>query len=173
MGRIETDGDLKLAKLSGAVQRLDQLIDEELQQTAQLRLILVEEQGAVKTKDIDGLNSTLTRKLEILEKLEHFDGERKGLLRQAGFDSNKSGFDSMLKTVTSPDVLIDKWHKLEHSMAECRQLHQVNSQILEIGQHQVQQVLGILLGHQEEALNTYDQKGSKNVPLTTHTYVKA
>jgi len=155
------------------VQQISQLMDEELRQTAQLRLILIEEQDAVKTKNIDAMNGTLTRKLEVLEKLEELDIERKSLLQQAGYDSSKSGFESLLQTTASSDALMEKWHKLEQEMAECRELHQVNTQILEIGQRQVQQVLGILLGNQGEEVDTYDQTGSKNASLTTHTYVKA
>jgi len=148
-------------------------MDEELRQTAQLRLILVEEQEAVKTKNIDAMNGTLTRKLEVLEKLEKLDTERKSLLQQAGYESSKSGFESLLQTTASSDVLMEKWHELEQEMAECRELHQINTQILEIGQRQVQQVLGVLLGNQGEEVDTYDQTGSKNASLTTHTYVKA
>lgn len=155
------------------VQQISQLMDEELRQTAQLRLILVEEQEAVKTKNIEAMNGTLTRKLEVLEKLEGLDIERKSLLQQAGYDSSKSGFESLLQATNASDALMKKWHELEQEMAECRQLHQINTQILEIGQRQVQQVLGILLGNQGEGVNTYDQTGSKNAPLTTHTYVKA
>ena len=155
------------------VQQISQLMDEELRQTAQLRLILVEEQDAVKTKNIDAMNGTLTRKLEVLEKLEKLDIERKSLLQQAGYESSKSGFESLLQTTASSDSLMEKWHKLEQEMAECRQLHQINTQILEIGQRQVQQVLGVLLGNQGEEVDTYDQTGSKNASLTTHTYVKA
>ncbi|HEA26184.1 MAG TPA: flagellar protein FlgN [Ectothiorhodospiraceae bacterium] len=155
------------------VQQISQLMDEELRQTAQLRLILVEEQEAVKTKNIDAMNGTLTRKLEVLEKLEKLDTERKSLLQQAGYESSKSGFESLLQTTASSDVLMEKWHELEQEMAECRELHQINTQILEIGQRQVQQVLGVLLGNQGEEVDTYDQTGSKNASLTTHTYVKA
>jgi len=155
------------------VQQISQLMDEELRQTAQLRLILVEEQEAVKTKNIDAMNGTLTRKLEVLEKLEKLDTERKSLLQQAGYESSKSGFESLMQTTASSDVLMEKWHELEQEMAECRELHQINTQILEIGQRQVQQVLGVLLGNQGEEVDTYDQTGSKNASLTTHTYVKA
>lgn len=155
------------------VQQISDLMDEELRQTHQLRLILVEEQDAVKTKDIDAMSGTLTQKLEILEKLEKLDIERKSLLQQAGYDNSKSGFESLLQASASSSSLMDKWHKLEQEMGECRQLHQVNTQILEIGQRQVQQVLGILLGNQTDNSNTYDQSGSKNASLSTHTYVKA
>lgn len=155
------------------VQQISDLMDEELRQTHQLRLILEEEQDAVKTKDIDAMSGTLTQKLEILEKLEKLDIERKSLLQQAGYDNSKSGFESLLQASASSNSLMDKWHKLEQEMSECRQLHQVNTQILEIGQRQVQQVLGILLGNQTDNSNTYDQSGSKNASLSTHTYVKA
>lgn len=155
------------------VQQITDLMDEELRQTHQLRLNLAEEQEAVKTKNIDAMNGTLTKKLEILEKLEALDIERKSLLQQAGFDNSKSGFESLLHTTTSADSLMEKWHELEREIAECRQLHQINTQILEIGQRQVQKILGVLVGNRGGGYDTYDQSGSKSALLTTHTYVKA
>ncbi|MCW8825204.1 MAG: flagellar protein FlgN [Gammaproteobacteria bacterium] len=158
--------------MSVVVQQISDLLDEELRQTHQLRLVLEKEQDAVKTKDIDAMNITLTRKLELLEKLDGLDIERKSLLQQAGYDNSKSGFESLLKSTPSDD-LVKKWQELEHEVAECRELHQVNTQILEIGQRQVQQVLGILLGEQSAESDTYNQSGSKESALTTHTYAKA
>ncbi len=156
-----------------SVQQISDLLDEELLQTDRLRLILAEEQDAVKTKNIDAMSGTLTKKLEVLEKLEQFDVERKSLLQQAGYDNSKSGFESLLQANDSSTELMEKWRKLEQEISECRELHQINTQILEIGQRQVQQVLGILVGNQGSGVDTYDQSGSKSASLTTHTYAKA
>jgi len=147
-------------------------MDDELRQVHQLRSVLEEEQDAVKTKNIDAMNGTLTKKLELLEKLEALDIERKSLLQHAGYENSKSGFESLLQR-SPPNELMSKWNELEQEMGACRELHQINTQILEIGQRQVQQVLGILLGNEGTESDTYDQSGSKNASLTTHTYAKA
>lgn len=156
------------------IQQISNLMDEELREVHQLCQVLEEEQDAVKTKNIDAMNGTLTKKIEYLEKLEALDNQRKNLLQQAGYENNKEGFESLLRTNTPSDTaLMEKWHELEQEMAKCRQLHQVNTQILDIGQRQVQQVLGILLGKPDSEADTYNQSGSKNASLTTHTYAKA
>lgn len=155
------------------VQQISDLMDDELLRVHQLRLVLEEEQVAVKTKKIDAMNGTLTKKLELLEQLEGLDVARKNLLQQAGCENSKSGFESLLKKSASPDKLMTKWLELEREMGECRQLHQINTQILDIGQRQVQQVLGVLLGNDNVESDTYNQSGSKRTSLTTHTYAKA
>ena len=155
------------------IQQISDLMDEELREVHQLRLVLEEEQSAVKTKNIDAMSGTLTKKLEHLEKLEKLDSSRKDLLQQAGHENSKSGFEALLQTFPSNNKLMVKWQELEQELGDCRQLHQINTQILDIGQRQVQQVLGILLGTQDSSSDTYDQSGSKNASLTTHTYAKA
>ena len=48
----------------------------------------------------------------------------------------------------------------------------MNAQLLDMGQRQVQKVLGILIGEDKSQTEVYDQSGSTNKPLSTHTFAK-
>ena len=160
--------------MEGIKQQLTQLMDEELECVTALHKVLMTEQDAVKRKQIEEMNATLTDKVALLERLQILDEQRKGILSTAGYDNTKEGFLKLLAQLQDPG-LEEFWQNLHQQLVSCREQHQINSRLLDIGMRQVRRLLGAMLGDQSETAVTsvYDRQGTATQSLTTHTYVKA
>lgn len=156
--------------------QLHQLMDRELAATHRLRIVLEQEQDAVKRKKIDDMNATLTAKLDLLEELGGLDQERISLLSETAYANTKSGFLQLIASVDHGTDLAQKWGQLEAELKQCHQLHLVNTKLLDIGMRQVRQLLGVILGADHSAAargSVYTKQGMTAQSLTTHTYAKA
>ena len=153
------------------LEQIRELMDAEFECTRRLRVVLNSEQQSIKTRNIKAISNTLAEKLELLERFENLDKQRNSILENAGVQNDRAGFEGFLKK-EGEDALITRWNDLESELTVCRELHQVNAQLLDMGQRQVQKVLGILIGEDKSQTEVYDQSGSTNKPLSTHTFAK-
>ncbi len=147
------------------------LMEREQSALEQLYGVLQREQQAVKLRQIESMREILAHKLDLLERLTELDGERKSLLKQAGYSLDQEGFKAFL--AQSSPSLVQQWQAVEARLQQCHHQHQINTKLLELSHHHVRQLLQLLVGDRSSsAVNIYDKWGATAPRLTTHTSLK-
>lgn len=156
-----------------AAERLQALIQREVDSLAVLLVLLNEEHAALKVKDTDGVVSISERKRGQIELLEACAAEKAALLDEANFPTDKRGMTSYLARFPSPmrESLEQQWRVVEERLLNCQQQNQVNGLLLDATYRNTQKALSLLLGNASQS-NTYNKQGAIQPSFGARTYAK-
>lgn len=141
---------------------LQQLLESDRAQLDSLAELLQAEKTCLEQRDLDSLNSLITRKQSVLAHIERNDHVRRKLLQQAGVPANQTNLTHLKRLLGKGGdneftALLDS---IESRLQQCRELSEVNSVIVHRSRLNTQRALGILRGP-ETLADLYTSHGNK------------
>jgi flagellar biosynthesis/type III secretory pathway chaperone len=129
-----------------AHQRLEVLLDREIDAARSLANTLDVERAALTGPSADAVTEIAARKIELFGLIEQINRQRLELCDalSVSLPSMHSGRTPVLAGV--PDAIADRWHSLLELMARCRVANEVNGYIINARRGQVRQLLQIVRG---------------------------
>lgn len=146
------------------------VLRQEAEEVERLLEALNREHEVLLSRDTDAISAVVAEKEEALGRLNALAGQRKALLKQAGYSDDKAGFSAFLESDSS-GTMTELWHSLEEGLRACQQQNQINGMMLESSRQQTEQMLQLLLGHGHKT-ELYDQRGSSKTSYGKSTSIK-
>jgi len=144
-----------------AHQRLEAVLDREIEVARQLAATLDAERGALTGPAAGTLAQHAVDKIAALKSLETLDGERQALCDAAAIRlplpaREMRAARSLPETGTSSQPLAGRWQSLMEIVAQCRKANDINGYIVNVRQGQVRQLIDIVRGGD---VGTYSPQG--------------
>lgn len=157
--------------LSPVQQQMAQVLQQESEQVAALAAILESEYEVLQERDADRLAEIVTLKEGKLRELGELAEQRTSVLGQAGIGADREGFTQFLDSDPS-GALLQQWAEVEEALQRCQHQNQVNGKLLDIGKHQAEELLSVLLGRESGASKLYDRNGNTSTSFGTNGSIK-
>jgi flagellar biosynthesis protein FlgN len=155
---------------SDQVERMQQLLAQEVESAAKLRMLLKQEQQVL-AEDPAKIESVARSKYELLRQLEALHEQRRRVLADAGFTSDRAGVERYLNACANRS-LKTAWEQLLSVVAECRENNQVNATIVAHSRRAIRDTLALLHGANPAAA-TYDPTGRTSDTGISRSWAKA
>ena len=127
-----------------ARQRLEELLDREIEMARALVSNLDQEKVALTGESSAALDEKLAEKMRLFEGMEKLERQRRELLPNPA----------------APDLastVVARWRSLMSLMASCRTANELNGHIIRVRQHQIRQLIDVVRGRPSPL--TYDPHG--------------
>jgi len=144
-----------------ARERLERLLDREIEVARQLAATLDAERGALTGTAAAAVAHCAEEKIAVLKNLEMLDGERQSLCDAASIrlpppDHAPTQADALQELAQLPHKVGERWQALMEIMAQCRKSNDINGYIVNVRQRQVRQLIDIVRGGE---IGTYGPQG--------------
>jgi len=143
-----------------AHQRLEAVLDREIEVARQLAATLDAERGALTGPSSGALAERAEQKVAVLKSLETLDGELRNLCDAAQIrlpsPARTVRADARDEPMTLPPQIADRWRALLEIVAQCRKSNEINGYIVNVRQRQVRQLIDIVRGGE---VGTYGPEG--------------
>jgi flagella synthesis protein FlgN len=135
-----------------AFQQLSSILQSELNQSKQLQSLLQQEREALKTADLDTIQSITQQKQSPLVQLEQLGRQRDYVLKAAGFPVGKAGLEAFIANQAESDSnkIKQVLSELRQVAKSCREDNQINGGILNVNRQYLVRALSILRGRDPE-----------------------
>jgi flagellar biosynthesis/type III secretory pathway chaperone len=137
-----------------AHQRLEDLLDREIEVARALAATLNEERNALTGTSPADLEARAAAKMQLLGALERLEDERRALAHAAGQSLPGTRLDRPEGIAAG---VAQRWRALMEIVSRCRSANEVNGYIINIRRGQVQQLLGAVRG--VATTHTYSAQG--------------
>lgn len=129
-------------------QKFLSILKKDLSKADQLLQYLEAEKSAIEKRDLDGYQGLQNNKKQLLIDIEALDRERKTLMEEMGFATDKEGFYAFLEKVPGNwrSPFEDLWRTLSEKMNRCKDLNQVNGKILLHAQVATERLMQMIQG---------------------------
>ena len=134
---------------------LDQLLQKDETNLAQLAEVLEQEHAALAGNDMETLEQATREKDDLLSALRERAREKIHLLVQLGYrpNSGQSASDFLREQAGTDSSLIKRWHSAQKQLSHCQHRNAVNGRILGHLQRRLSRVSDIIRGaDQKQAL---------------------
>lgn len=142
---------------------LQSLIDNATEMLSTLGELLVREQEAVKTRNLEEMQQCNTDKAALLGQIENNFQQRQALMIKAGIETTAEGWEQFLlslpEAVSSP--LRTSWQAMANSLEETHQINQVNHQLIHRSKENNDRLLSLLQGKNHRS-ELYGHSGKRN-----------
>lgn len=138
-------------------------LEQEINWIEQLNVLLGEEKIALANRQFDGLEDLANRKQTLSNKIEESAKKRVEIIQQANANTEAGiSLKEFLKNATSADTnAVNKLNnKLVELLTTCRELNNVNGQVISHNMHTRQQIVNALSGNKTEAVSVYTATGN-------------
>ena len=138
-------------------------LEQEINWIEQLNVLLGEEKIALANRQFDGLEDLANRKQNLSNKIEESAKKRVEIIQQANANTEAGiSLKEFLKNATSADTnAVNKLNnKLVELLTTCRELNNVNGQVISHNMHTRQQIVNALSGNKTEAVSVYTATGN-------------
>ncbi len=144
-----------------AHQRLEAILDREIEVARQLAATLHAERGALTGPSASDLSEHAAQKITVLKSLEVLDGERQTLcdaaeIRLPPTQRAEPAADAENIPAALPQQVALRWRSLMEIVAQCRKANDVNGYIVNVRSRQVSQLIDIVRGGE---VGTYGPEG--------------
>jgi flagellar biosynthesis/type III secretory pathway chaperone len=155
--------------------RLDACLQREIQAGGRLLEILRREHQALTANDLARLDEAVAEKAGLVAAMEACGSERNALLRDAGFDADRTAMDRLLDQHDSQrrSGVQRAWTRLLEIGAECQRQNLINGIIIQAGQQHARQALAILRGQPAVTGGEYGPEGQRHSVPSSHPLAKA
>ncbi len=119
---------------------------------------LLEELGAIESRDPDGLLRLVVDKQTLLTRLETETARQRDWIEAAGFGFTPEGVERFIRTHDRDDRLATRWSALLDQTRRCDQLNSDNARSIERDQRRIAMTLRLLKG-EDASTTTYDPRG--------------
>jgi len=117
---------------------------------------------SIHSNDLEALQKLIKNNAIPLSDIEKYETERFNLTEQCGFEKNKNGFISCIKSHDNSDLTLDTLQKeLYNAMDELKIATEVNDLLVTKNKQRIQHSLEILTGTTLNKTQTYSAEGTK------------
>jgi|SRR5450631_1135575 flagellar biosynthesis/type III secretory pathway chaperone len=134
--------------------RLENLLDREIEVARLLASTLAAERSALTGDSPEAVRQNATDKIQLLETIERLENERRSLCAAA--DLSVAGNASNANDLGMAATVAERWRALMELIAGCRTANEINGYIIHVRQHQIRQLVDIVRGG---PAITYDPQG--------------
>lgn len=149
--------------MNNNIKTLASHLEQEINWIEQLNLLLAEEKITLANRQFDDLEELANKKQALSNKIEESAKKRVELIQHANANNDAGiSLKEFLKNATSEDTsLVNKLNnKLVELLTTCRELNNVNGQVISHNMHTRQQIVNALAGKQTEAVSVYTATGN-------------
>ncbi len=145
-------------------QLLLQAIEQDCSLANTLKRLLQEEKSSLEQRQFVAHQTLVKQKTEHLMALEQADNERRKLLSEMGFATDKEGFDAFVRQVPKAwqQRFQNRWEELSDTMNTCSRLNKVNGKILAHAQSSIERLMTVIKGATSQVA-TYQANGRKSL----------
>ena len=130
--------------------------------------LLTQEHTAISGKNLQGIESTLAAKQQLMEGLEAFSRELLARISQYSPDK-KVGVVVFLRRLDPQGTwgLESLWQQINELLSQCRQKNSTNGKIISLNHRHIQQALEILRGEVQNPQACYSSTGTHQAPVSS------
>lgn len=158
-----------MTTLGSQWQQLQQLLQNDLNITDEMLLLLGNERTALETRNYEQFQQLVEQKLTLVRQLESNSTARQAVLRTAGFSTDRNALENA--RLLAPQIA-EQWQQLIVRWQQCQNLNTVNERIAKRTKLVVSQVLEILRG-QNNRQRLYNATGAATESGNGHTITSA
>jgi len=152
--------------LSAACEHLERALQKELASSTGLLAVLKAEHESIARRDTDALQRAVTEKQGFLAQLDASHGQRLQMIRGAGLDPDRQGFEELLsRCAAAGHDMRGSWDAVKEALIACQRQNQINGKVLESNRRTTHRALSMLLGGQGDSTELYDQAGKSTPSL--------
>jgi len=140
-----------------------QSIEQSLQFMQELEKLLLQETEILASRHIDRLQSILTEKQLLIERLEQETTQQKHWVESANHAFTPAGIELFFQALDPSNDLSNRWSTLRATIDRCNRLNESNGRLIERGRKRVAMSLRLLSGDDGQS-TTYDPYGRKTSP---------
>ncbi|MFV8836125.1 flagella synthesis protein FlgN [Aquisalimonas sp.] len=141
--------------MSDHARALADTIDEQLSLMQELNVQLEKEQDALVVRDMETLQSALSRKVDLLGAIETSENRRLALLEAMTGAHDVNAITTALETLEDPEPVQAQWSELLDELQRCRAINEANGRVIQQQQYGVQRTIDLLQGDDAPAPQTY------------------
>jgi flagella synthesis protein FlgN len=116
--------------------RIESLLDQQIDVARKLAEVLEAEREALTGNSPEAVCEKAAQKVQLLERFESLEIERRGLYAQAGLPA----------TAAPAHTITRRWQSLMGLLAACRNANETNGLIVNLKQGQIRQLLDVIRG---------------------------
>ena len=143
--------------------QMSKILGQELAASEQLMQLLAAEKMAITGHDIPAFEEAIEMKSSLLERLARYEQERIQLLESGGMKHDANSMNDYIKSCQGDGRLLQLWHRLLSTAADCRDHNRHNHQLVELFSAHTNKALRVLRGETTEE-NVYGPDGDTNTP---------
>jgi flagellar biosynthesis protein FlgN len=133
-------------------------LDRAIEDMRQLAEFMLEELRAITSRDLDGLQRSVSEKQRLLARLEAETARQRDWIEAAGFSFTPDGVERFIQTQDQDEQLGTRWSALLDHTRRCDQLNSDNARSIERDQRRIAMTLRLLKG-EDASTTTYDPRG--------------
>ncbi|BCA95937.1 flagellar biosynthesis protein [Legionella antarctica] len=156
--------------MNNNIKTLASHLEQEINWVENLNILLSEEKTILATRQFDSLEELANKKQLLSDKIEESAKQRVDLISNSNNDASLS-LKEFLINCSSEEA--DRLTKLNHKLAEllttCRELNNVNGQVIVTNIHTRQEIVNALSGNKVNGVSVYTATGNlKSSPDNNH-----
>lgn len=124
---------------------LNALLSEQADRVHRLNALLQDERQALVSRDMNGLQGVLSRKVELLGAVEAAERQRMALAQQITGNAEPN-MEACLRQLPDADTALARWSDLLDALRECRAVNEANGGVIRHQQRGVSRTMELLDG---------------------------
>lgn len=156
-------------------QAIERLLSTDISVARRLIELLQEENDALISRDRANLDTLITEKQQLMEKLDFNSNQRSRWIKPMVDSSGKPQEECWQQLVESLDdgSLTPLWQEFQDLINDCKQHNERNGKLISRGQNTLRQLLAIFRGQYVDAPKLYTASGATQSNSQSHTVTKA
>jgi flagellar biosynthesis/type III secretory pathway chaperone len=140
---------------------LGRLLDEENAALGEFATLLDKEHGALRSRDIDALETLADARQASVIKLLKIEEERRSLCSMLGYDTDLTGLAKLISWCDPARTLVKRYEECARRARDCRDLNNRNGVLVGAQMKRVEGLLGAMTGASTEP-RAYGPRGQSN-----------
>ncbi|ARU57453.1 FlgN family protein [Oleiphilus messinensis] len=133
-----------------SIDALSQYLRNDVQNLSTLETILIEEQDALRSRNIQSLQDVVKRKTDTLSLIEASSKAKTKLFEKLNTPITPKRMAALIRASRRKD-LIDLWEDAEQRMQNCKHINQVNGKVMEHSRRRVAKLMDIFRGQSQQS----------------------
>ena len=154
-----------------SIDRLKTLLQEDLNDLAQLNEILQNERSALKDRSTDNIKQISSEKSSLLKTIEYRAKQKAQLFVEAGHSLKAGAFEKVVIEINNTE-LTSLWEKVNQALRLCKEQNTVNGTVVSHSLKRVNKLMSIIRG-QNNKPNLYGASGREHAMGGMNSIAKA
>jgi flagella synthesis protein FlgN len=160
--------------MNNNIKTLTSHLEQEINWVEELNTLLSEEKIMLATRQFDALEALADKKQTLSNKLEESAKQRIDLISKANNNASLSLKEFLMNCPSEETNQINELNnKLAELLATCRELNNVNGQVITSNIHTRQQIVNALSGNKVDAVSVYTATGNLKSSSDNHHHQEA
>lgn len=148
------------------------MLERDLQAAQALLVLLQEERQLLEHRDHQALAALIEQKNTHIGVLNHHAGERQAVLESLGMEPGNRDWEALLAGDPALNEHLPLWQRVKDTVAECRQLNDINGKLINRSQQTLVRLLNLVRG-KTATPQLYNAAGASTHTPSSHTLTRA